>query len=84
MKREEVINEINKIIKRENIELLSWGDVCKYTDFDSIATALAYGLNWEEDILKITDGALKMVLFNITNFPYGSRIPKKLELRKGD
>lgn len=84
MQRLEVINEIDKIIKRDNLELLTWSDVCKHTDFDSVVTALAYGLNWEKDMLKITDGALKMVLFNITHFPFGSRIPKKLELIKGD
>lgn len=84
MERLEVINEIDKIIKRDDLELLTWSDVCKHTDFDSVVTALAYGLNWEKDMSKITVGALKMVLFNITNFPFGSRIPKKLELRKGD
>ena len=51
----EVINEIDKIIKRDNLELLTWSDVCKHTDFDSVVTALAYGLNWEKDMLKITE-----------------------------
>jgi len=82
MERENIIEEINKIILRDNCDVLSWSDVCKYTDFDSIVTALAYGVNWEKDIYKISDGALKMVLFNITNFPFGSRIPEKL-IKKG-
>lgn len=81
MERVNVIEEINKIVLRDNCDVLFWSDVCKYTDFDSATTSLVYGLNWEKDIHKISDGALKMVLFNIINFPFGSRIPEKLSKR---
>ena len=82
MERVTLLKEINKIIIRENLELITWSELCKYTDFDSFVTALSYGLNWEQEVSKMEDSRLKLILFNITEFPFGSRIPSKLKENK--
>ena len=36
-------------------------------------------MNWEKEVAKMEDARLKMILFNITEFPFGSRVPSKLK-----
>ena len=79
MERVRLIEEINKVIIRENLEEITWGQLCKYTDFDSFITALSYGMNWGKEVAKMEDARLKMILFNITEFPFGSRVSSKIK-----
>lgn len=81
--RELVISQINIVmgISSDN-KTLEWSLLCQNTDFDSTATALYFGIGWESDMLEASIGHLKMALFNITNFPYGSRNKYNIERKK--
>lgn len=77
--REDLIKKIDEIIPRDDSSKITWKQLCSKTDFDSVVTALAYGLNWNENIKDIKDSVLKMIIFNIEGFPFGSRFPDKLK-----
>lgn len=57
--------------------ICEWKYLCFFTQFDTCATALAYGLNWEKDLSKATLGQIKMAIFNINNYPNTKKPPAK-------
>lgn len=69
-----------RLTRREKIRLirrkcgvtthLSWPQLCKLTEFDSFATAFAFGLSWDQDrLVAMKESVLNMILFNVTLFP---------------
>jgi hypothetical protein len=68
LSREDLIERLEKLMPIENNKI-TWYDLCYFTNFDSFVTALAFGMNWEEDINKAEMGQLRMALFNMINYP---------------
>jgi len=53
---------------------LSWAKLCSLTEFDSFATAFAFGLQWNENcpndrLITMNEKFINMILFNVINFP---------------
>lgn len=77
--RIKLVNKLKEIMKIKD-EKLTWVLLCKYTYFDSFATAFAFGTNWNETNLGLIPiGHLQMALFNILNFPNNCENCKALE-----
>ena len=73
--RTQLIDKINNLIgAEEDNKILEWAKLCSFTDFDSIATSLSYGLHWNKDMENCEVSFLKMVIFNIEGFPFASRV----------
>lgn len=75
MSREQLIDDLKSFGLKLDDNELSWVELCKFTEFDSFMTALAFGLHWNEgdegaNKLDVIDMAkLRMAHYNITNFP---------------
>lgn len=74
MTKREKIKQIRKIavVKTQ----LSWSRLCQLTEFDSFATAVAFGFNWKEKcpddrLVAMPDSYINMILFNLIAFPKG-------------
>ena len=70
--REEMIEDVRNIcgLQEDN---LSWSALCEKTDFDSFATALAFGLSWKDSNMGTMPIAhLRMAVFNLKHFPKAS------------
>lgn len=70
LKRSDLIERINQILGLEGNTVLEWSTLCRKTEFDSFATALCFGLNWQDKNMETMPIAnLKMALFNMVAFP---------------
>lgn len=72
LSRQQIVDNLKELGAIEN-GIISWPKLCSLTEFDSFATALAYGFGWNENggglVSKMPENYLRMCLFNITNFP---------------
>ena len=75
----EVIQEVQRT-HRQKIRLirklcgvtthLTWPQLCKLTEFDSFATAFAFGMGWDQDrLVAMEESVINMILFNVILFP---------------
>lgn len=70
--------KIKQIREIANVKThLSWGELCKLTDFDSFATAFVFGIGWNENcphnrLVTMSDAYINMILFNLKMFPKGA------------
>ena len=72
LSKEKLVSELKKYMPIENNKI-KWADLCFFTKFDSFATALSFGITWEEDLDKIKLSHLRMALFNIVHFPNSNK-----------
>jgi hypothetical protein len=69
MNRADLIAELKTMLRLED-DNLPWATLCKHTKFDSFATALAFGFNWQNpDMQTMPEANLRMAIFNIRLFP---------------
>ena len=66
--KKQLIEIIREYMPIEN-NTLDWGDLCFFTKFDNFVTAFSLGIQWESNISNIPIARLKIVLFNLINFP---------------
>lgn len=70
LNRQEIIDRINQLLGVEDNNKLEWATLCQNTDFDSFATAFAFGLNWQDSNMQTMPlSHLKMAMFNLLAFP---------------
>lgn len=70
LNRQDIIDRINQLLGVKDNNILEWATLCQKTEFDSFATALSFGLNWQDkDMTTMPMANLKMAMFNMLAFP---------------